>query len=151
VADRHRTLTLPELFLGLLAISVALVLVSHVFASTIHDARHVHDTLSVTGSAKKPISANLVRWSLTVNEDAPTPAPAARRLRVQSAAVRGFLRKAGIPAKAITPSVVSSQELVEVLPHHRRRRHYHVSQQLEVSTREIDVVERASTLLGSLI
>jgi uncharacterized protein len=151
MADRHRTLTLPELFLGLLCISIALVLVAHVFAATIHDARHVHDTLSVTGSAKKPISANLVRWELTVSEDAPTAAPAARRLRVQGAVVRSFLHKAGVPAEAVTPSVVSSQELVEVLPHHRRRRHYHVSQRLEVSTRDIDVVEQASALLGSLI
>jgi hypothetical protein len=151
MAGDRRTLPLPELFLGLLALSIAFVLVSHVFAATIHDARHVHDTLSVTGSAKKPINANLVRWTVTVSEDAPTAAPAARRLRVESAEVRAFLRKAGVAGAEITPSVVSGQELVEQLPHHRHRRHYHVSQQLEVSTHDIDVVEQAATRLGTLI
>ena len=40
---------LPEIFLGLLSISVAFVLVAHVASGAIHDARHVHDTITVTG------------------------------------------------------------------------------------------------------
>jgi hypothetical protein len=148
---RDRALALPELFLGLLAISAAVVLTAHILAATIHDARHVHDTLNVTGSAKKPISANLVRWTLTVSDDAPRAAPAARRLRVEIGTVRAFLRKAGVPATAISPSVVAGEQLVDRLPHHRERIHYRVSQQLDVSTRKIDVVEQAATRLGALI
>src|SRR5207245_7878208 len=114
---------------------------AHIAAGAIHDARHVHDTLSVTGSAKKPISANLVRWSLTVGDDAPIAASAARSLRRDVAAVRAFLRSAGIPAAAISRSVVTSEKLVDVLPHHRRRVHFRVAQQLLVRTSEIDAVE----------
>ena len=147
--DRQRRI--PELFLGLLAIGVAIVLVAHIIGGTVRDVRHTRDTLSVTASAKVPISANLVRWSLAVSAEAATVAPAARRLRRDSTLVRKFLLSAGIPADAITPSVVASEQVVIRLPHHRRRVRYRVSQQLEVRTKQIDVVEAASTRVGSLL
>lgn len=142
---------LPELFLGLTAIAIAVVLTAHIFASTIHDVRHSRDTLSVTGSARVPIEANLVRWSLTVAPQAATAARAARRLRRESAYVRTFLRKAGIPADAISRSVVQTNVIVTRLPHHRVRTRYSVSQAVEVSTRQIDVVESTATRIGELI
>ena len=148
---RRRAIELPELFLGLLSIGVAVVLTAHILAGTIHEARHSRDTLSVTGSARVPIDANLVRWSLTVSGEAPQASAAARLLRRQSAAVRAFLRGGGIPADAIEASVVSSEEIVIQLPHHRRRTRYRVSQQLEVSTRQIDVVESVATGVGGLL
>ena len=148
---RRRAIELPELFLGLLSIGVAVVLTAHILAGTIHEARHSRDTLSVTGSARVPIDANLVRWSLTVSGEAPQASAAARLLRRQSAAVRAFLRGGGIPAERIEASVVSSEEIVIQLPHHRRRTRYRVSQQLEVSTRQIDVVESVATGVGGLL
>jgi hypothetical protein len=148
---RGRSLALPELFLGLLSIGVAVVLTAKIVAGTIHDARHIRDTISVTGSARKPITSDLVRWSLTVNREAPTAAVAARHLRGDVAAVRTFLVHEGIPSKAIAPEVVSSQEQVVSLGHHRRKISYRVSQGLDVSTRKLDIVERAATTVGGLI
>ncbi len=151
MAGRSRNLPIPELFLGLLAIAVGVVLAAKIFADTIHDARHIRDTISVTGSARKPISSDLVRWSVSVSTEGPTAAPAARRLRGRVAEVRAFLEQEGIPAAAITPSVVTSGKQVERLPHHRRKISYRVSQELEVSTRKIDVVEGAATGVGRLL
>ena len=148
---RGRPIELPQLFLGLLAIAVAVVLTAHILAGTIHDARHSRDTLGVTASARVPIDANLVRWTLTVSGEAPRAADAARQLRRQSTAVRTFLRDGGIPADAIEPSVVTGEEIVIPLPHHRRRIRYRVSQQLEVRTRQIDVVENVATGVGGLL
>jgi len=142
---------LPELFLGLLSIGVAVVITAKIVAGTIHDARHTRDTISVTGSARKPIDSDLVRWSLTVRHEARDAATAARRLRGEVAAVRTFLQQAGIPSAAISPAVVQSEELVVQLPHRRRRISYRVSQGLDVSTRKLDVVERAATTVGQLI
>jgi hypothetical protein len=147
----RRPLAVPELFLGLLAIAVAVVLTAHIFSGTIHDVRHSNDTLSVTGSARVPISANLVKWSLYVGPEAPTAAAAARLLRRHALAVRTFLRNAGIAADAISPSVVTTEKVVIPLPHHRRRIRFRVSQRLDVSTREIDVVEQAATGVGGLL
>src|SRR5205814_8359087 len=97
-------LRVPELCLGLLAIAVAVVLMSHSVTGVIRDRQHLHDTISVTGSARKPISANLVRWSLTVRQTAPSVARAAGRLRADVTAVQGFLPSAGLPAGASRPA-----------------------------------------------
>jgi uncharacterized protein len=151
VEVRGRPIELPQLFLGLLSLAVAVVLTAHILAGTIHDARHSRDTLGVTASARVPIDANLVKWTLTVSGEAPQASTAARMLRRQSAAVRSFLRKGGIPADAISPSVITSEEIVIKLPRRRRLTRYRVSQQLEVSTRQIDVVEGVATGVGGLL
>jgi uncharacterized protein len=148
---RGRSLALPELFLGLLSIGVAVVLTARIVSGTIHDARHIRGTISVTGSARKPISSDLVRWSLTVGHESPTAAAAARRLRGEVAAVRSFLEREGIPAAEISPEVVSTEERVVPLGHHRHKISYRVSQGLDVSTHKLDVVERAATRVGGLI
>jgi hypothetical protein len=144
-----RKTAIPELFLGLLSIGAAVFGTALVVAHTVDKRVHTHDTISVTGSAHEPISANLVVWSLSVTGQAPTPAVAARKLRVDAGAVRKFLRATGIPADAIELYVIQTEAVVEQLS--RRRTHYDVSQRLEVRTPQIDVVESASTQLGSLI
>jgi uncharacterized protein len=151
VARPPRTVAVPELFLGLLSIAVSLVLVAHVFAGVIHDVKHTNDTISITGSAKKPISANLVRWHLSVSGEASRPAAAARLQRSQARTVVAFLRRAGLPAKAITPSVVQSEQIVTQLSKKRRRVSYRVTQGLEISTHDIDVVEPIAPRLGELL
>src|ERR671932_1384861 len=151
MVPRVQRFRLPVVVLGLLAISVAFVLVSHTAAGAIHDARHTHDTISVTASAKEPISANLVQWSLTVRGEAARATGAARRLRRDAVAVHRFLRQAGIPVAAITPSVVRSEEIVVQLPHKRRKVTYRVSQTFQISTRQIDVVEAVAPRVGTLL
>jgi hypothetical protein len=146
-----RRTPIPELFLGLLSIAAAFFGTALVIAHTLDKKNHTRDTISVTGSAHKPISANLVVWSLSVNGSAKTAAVAARRLRVDAKAVTDFLHANGIRSDEIERYVVHSEQIVEQLPKHRRRTHYVVSQGLEVRTRQIDVVEAAATQLGGLI
>ncbi len=146
-----RRTAIPELFLGLLAIGAAVVLTALVISGTVRDVRHTRDTLSVTGSARKPISANLVNWSLSITGEAKTRAVAARRLRRDAVAVRAFLRQAGVPAAAITPSVVTSEKVVERLSKKRTRTYFTAGQRLDVSTRQIDVVESVAVRLGDLL
>jgi hypothetical protein len=146
-----RRTAIPELFLGLLSIGAAFFLTALVISHAIDKRTHQRDTITVTGSARKPIDANLVVWSLSVTGSAPTAAIAARKLRTASASVRKFLLGAGIPATAIERYVVQSEAIVERLPKHRRRTHYEVSQAYEVRTKQIDVVEGAAIQLGGLI
>jgi len=146
-----RRLAVPELFLGLLAISIAIVLTANILSNTIQDRRKAGDKISVTGSAREPITANLVKWSLTVSNEQATPARAARRLRRDAAAVREFLRGAGIPVEAISSFVVTSEKIVTPLPRRRRKTTYLVSQRLEVRTRQIDAVEPVASRVGELI
>ena len=142
---------IPELFLGLLSLAVAAVWIGHVFATTIHDAKHAGDTVTITGSARVPIGSNLVDWSVRVDGVAATPVAAARKLRRESAAAVAFLRRAGIGPTEIEPQVVQSETIVRRIDKHHLRTTYRVSQGLDVSTAKIDVVEAAAKQLGSLL
>jgi uncharacterized protein len=148
---RRSTVAVPELFLGLLSLALAAVWVAHMFAGTIHDARHTRDTLTITGSARKPIASNLVRWSLSVSGVGRTPAAAARTMQRDVKSVETFLHGGGVPATAITESVVQSETIVTRISKKRTRTTYRVSQALDVSTAKIDVVEGVSTRLADLI
>ena len=93
MARQRIPVAVPELFLGLLSLAVAAIWISHVFSATILDARHARDTIVITGSARVPISADLVQWSLSVDGKAAEPVQAARRLRQESASVVAFCAK----------------------------------------------------------
>ncbi len=141
----------PELFLGLLVISIGVIVTSHVLAGAFLQSRRNNETIKATGSARYPIDANLVNWVLTVTGEGSSPARAADRLRPELAAVRKFLIQAGIPASSIAESVVSSDESVIPLPHKRSRTVFSVSQELGVSTPKIDIVEGVAIRLSVLI
>jgi hypothetical protein len=154
--ERQRVRAVPELFLGMLSIGIAFVLVAHVAAGTIHDVRHRNDTITVTGSAHRPITSNLVRWSVGVSSTDASAALAARRLDEEFVAVRKFLIGAAVPTATISASVVASEEIVERIPRGRKlppklKRSYRVSQTLRIETSQIDVVERVAPKLGTLI
>ena len=141
----------PELFLGLLSLAIAAVWIAHIFSGTIHDAKHSADTITITGSARKPIGSDLVRWTLEVDGRAATPVQAALKLRRESKAIVAFLHAAGIRGSAIAPEVVQSETIVTQLGKHRTRTSYSVSQSFDVSTPQIDVVESAATRIGDLL
>jgi uncharacterized protein len=148
---RRFEVAIPELFLGLLSLALAAVWVAHMFASTIHDARHVRDTMTITGSARKPITSNLVRWSLSVSGVARTPQAAAHTMRRDLKTVKAFLRSGGVPPLEMAESVVQSETIVTRISKKKTRTTYSVSQGLDVSTNKIDVVEGVSTRLAELI
>jgi uncharacterized protein len=148
---KRRPVAIPQLFLGLVAIGAALVLTAKVTAGAIHDVRHRGDTITVTGSAKKPITSDLVRWAVTVADAAPTAAPAARQLHRHLATVQQFLRAGGLPGQDMSLQVVETDEQVERPTKKTKIVTYRVYQTISVTTRRIDAVERVSTRLGDLI
>ena len=149
--ERQRLPRIPELFLGLAAIGIAVVLTAKIAAGAIHDARYRGDTITVTGSAHEPITSNLVRWAVTDSAVAATASEAAGTLEGDLAATRKFLGAAGVPDVAMSLGVASTEELVERLPKHQKRVTYRVSQTINVTTGKIDVVQRVSTRLAELI
>jgi hypothetical protein len=147
----RRAVVFPELFLGLLVLALAAVWIAHIVAGTIHDVKHTNDTMTITGSARRPIASNLVEWTLTVDGRAATQVAAARDLHGASDAVVRFLRQAGLPPAAIAPQVVQSETIVTRVSKHVTRTTYSVSQDLQVTTPMIDVTQAASVRLGDLL
>ena len=146
-----RIRVVPELFLGLLSLAVAAVWIGHIFASTIHDAKHAHDTITITGSARKPISSDLVQWELEVKGEATTEVAAAYEARTAGISLVKFLRGAGIAPRNISPEVVQSDIVTTRIDKKHTRTTYIVSQGYAVSSRQIDIVAAAATRLGTLL
>jgi len=86
---------LPELLIGVVAIALAIAIATPITAAilggALRDIKRQRDTISVTGSARHPIEANLAIWRLTVSAKERTPASAARELRRKVASVDQFL------------------------------------------------------------
>jgi hypothetical protein len=120
-------------------------------ADTFTAAHHTRDTISVTGSAKKPIDADLVQWSMTVSTEGPVLAGAAQRLDLQVAQVRRFLLAGGLKAGELNlpPLVTDSYE--RRLSKTRSVTVYTASQAIWIQTRNIDAVDALGREVGTLV
>jgi uncharacterized protein len=142
--------SLPQLLLGLAATAVAIVVTGVVVADAVRDVKRSRDTISVTGSAKQPITADLVKWALSVSAQSREPADASRLLRSHAAEVRAFLRDK-LPPSALHEPPIGTEQVEQTLPGRRRVTAYRLTQTFEVSTKEIDKVEAAAAKVSELL
>lgn len=142
---------LPELLLGLVVVAVAFVITGWVVANAIRDVKRARDTIQVTGSARDPIEADLVHWSLVVSADAVRPQDAVRLLKKRVTAVRSFLRDGGLPPAAVSePPVEPSQISLLVAPKHRVLG-FRLVQRFRISSTDIDKVETIAASTTDLL
>ena len=143
---------MPELLLGLLAVAVAVAVTGVGVADAVRDVKRARDTIDVTGSARQPITADVVHWSLSVSADATRTEDAVRLLRRRAAAVRTFLRDAGLPSSAVTEPPVITEEILLRAGARRRVPGFRLVQRFRINSTEIDKVEeiagRATDLLA---
>ena len=104
--------SLPELLLGLLALAIAAVITGIVVADAIRDVRKRRDTITVTGSAREPIDADVATWRIAVRAQRADPAAASRVMRTQAAAVRRFLRDGGLTDAEVHQPPLSTADVL---------------------------------------
>jgi uncharacterized protein len=139
VPNGRRIESLPQLLLGLVALAVAIVIAGFVVASAVKAAKRSRDTISVTGSAKEPITANLVTWNLRVHAQDADPAKASRQLQRDAGEVRSFLENGGL-GDAISEPPVSTEESTEKRGG-KRVTVYRLTQSFRITTSHIRRVE----------
>jgi uncharacterized protein len=142
--------SLPQLLLGLAATAIALVITGVVVADAVRDVKRARDTIAVTGSAKQPITADLVKWTLSVSVQDREPAAASRLLRSHAGQVRAFLRRE-LPVDALSEPPVSTEQVEQTLPGRRRVTAYRLTQSFAVSTKQIDKAEAAAARVSELL
>lgn len=142
---------IPELMIGLVAIAIALLIGAIVGAHAIRDVKKRRDTITVTGSARYPITANQVSWRLVVKSQAPNAGAASRRLRRQVATVRSFLAGKGIPAGDVTVPPISVQPVTRRISRKQVKSEYAVTQMFQITTGEVDKVESAAGSVSTLL
>ena len=138
--------SLPQLLLGLLALAVAVVLGALFVSSAVKAVKRSRDTITVTGSAKRPITADLVTWNLSIGAADVDPAAASRDLVAKAEKVRTFLKDAGLEAKE--PPVATEETSQK--QGGARVTVYRLTQEFNVTTSEIDKAESAAGKVSTL-
>ena len=142
---------LPELLLGLVALAIAAVVTGIVISSAIRDVKKRRDTITVTGSAREPIRADLATWRISVRAQRPDPAAAARQLREQIQSVRTFLRAGGIPDADVRQPPLATAEVTRRVAPRRFVTEYRVIQRFEITSRNVERLERVAGNVTELI
>src|SRR3954468_14227966 len=91
-----------------ISIAIALVLSSAIFGWFFVKAKKPDESITVTGSARKRIKADLVIWSATVTYESAKASDAYKSLSESVPRVKQYLISKGIPENEITISAVTT-------------------------------------------
>lgn len=101
----------PFWFNSGLALGVCVVLASLIFGYFYSNAKKGDEAITVTGSAKRRITSDLVVWSAGITQQSPQLAEAYRGLADNIPRIKQYLLSKGIPENQMTVSSISSVTL----------------------------------------
>ncbi len=149
---------------------VALILVAGaivctwLLASTLLRARRGDDIIRVVGSARKAIRSDFIIWSGSITQKAPNAAQGYAQLQIGVTKAQKFLRSKGVPVSEIALSAVSVKTIYaptkkdessytpdESGAVFRPVVGYELSQNIEVSSHKVDLVDNLSRQSTELI
>jgi uncharacterized protein len=131
----------PQIFAGLAALSLALVVSSFIGANAIRAWKQSDQVLVVTGSAKRPIQSDSMIWRLSVSSQQPTAPAAYQDLKRQTERVRAYLKAQQVPDEAITLSAIETYPIPEVASNGRETGQtlaYRLNQRFEIRSQEVE-------------
>ena len=144
----------PQLFAGLLALALGLVIGSAFTAGAVKNIRRGEDDIQVTGSARRPIRSDYVVWRLAATSQYAALPEASASLAGYVGQIRQFLRASGVadssltirpvetePVYAMTEQGVPTGDLVG----------YRLTQRFEVRSADVDGVTTLSQRATQLI
>ena len=142
----------PQLFGGLALLSLALVVSTWLGGRALERFRQADNTITVTGSARKSITADFATWRSQVSVESETQQEAYQLLRGATEEVRTyFIEEQKLAPEALSLGAIQTQALPEYLPNGAqsgRTRAYRLSQGFEV--RLVDVHRVAELAQSSM-
>ena len=148
VLSRPAGNTFPAFVLG-----IGLILSTIIGAWTFYSVRSFDNTLQVTGSAKKAVTADMVRWSANFTRSVDTNAIKAGydQMRKDGDAVTKFLKKNKIDDKNVTISTVIMNQDYNYNTNGSQLRGYTLSQSVEVSSADVAGITKIAKNIDELI
>jgi hypothetical protein len=138
----------PATILGL-----AVVVAAAIGAFAVRSIKRAGDEITVTGSATRPIRADLAVWRIDIVAQAPDQIGATNRSRQGAGATQAWLRAAGFPDSAMTvraPYTFAQEEWVNGTQTGRILG-YRVTTQVEVRTPDVDRIADLAADLTPLL
>ena len=143
----------PQLFSGLLSLSLALVVGAWLGSSAIRTLNRSNDVLTVTGSAKKPIRSDYIIWRSSVSGQQPTLPQAYQEIKRYTERVQAYLKEKNVPENAIALTAIETQAIPEVTSNGTqtgKTQAYRLTQRFEIRSNDVDeiaTIARSSTEL----
>ena len=144
----------PQLFAGLAALSLSLVVSSFIFAKAIREFKQANDVLLITGSAKKPIQSDYIILRFSLSSQEPTAKAAYQNLKTQREKLQIYLQEQQVPNDAITLGAVETYRIPEITANGRETGQtlaYRLSQNLEIRSNEVKKYTELSQQANELI
>jgi uncharacterized protein len=145
---------LSSSFWGMFAIALALVIAALLASSAIKQVKRANETITVTGSAKKPIRADYVVWRGAVTAQRPTLQEAYREVTRYGERLRAYLRDNQVPDSAVTLRPLDTQSIPETVDNGRmtgRILAYTLRQNFEVHSANVEVLTKLAGRASELI
>ncbi|MBC7911125.1 MAG: SIMPL domain-containing protein [Pyrinomonadaceae bacterium] len=136
------------------ALAVALVLSSIVFAWAYTRSKNTEQVVTVTGSARKKITSDLVIWKAAVSYQAPQLSDAYKSLSDNIPRVKQYLISKGVAENQITVSSISSSTLTGKDSEGNDTGQitgYSLRQELEVRSTEVEKIAKVAREATELI
>ncbi|ELR99070.1 SIMPL domain-containing protein [Gloeocapsa sp. PCC 73106] len=146
--------TFPQLFAGLTALSLSLVLSSWIASQAVKDVKQANDVLNVTGSAKRPIRSDYIVWRLSISSQQSDSQSAYRDLTLQAQRLRSYLKQQGVPEEIITASAIDYYALPEFAPNGQETGQtlaYRLTQRFEIRSDDVEKYTDLSRTSSELI
>lgn len=144
----------PQLFAGLAALSLSLVMSSFIGATAIREFKQANDILEVTGSAKRPIRSDYIVLRFSLSSQEPTAKAAYQALKQQTERLQAYLREQEVPDDAVTLSAIQTSSVPEITANGRSTGKilaYRLSQNLEIRSDEVEKYTELSQQANELI
>lgn len=143
-----------NLLYGLAALAVALGFGSCVLGRGLAEIRRPEDAITVTGSAKRPITSDFVVWRASVVMQSPSITAAANELRSETNKVRQFLRTNGIADSMLTIKPVETYAVPEMMERGQETGRivaYRLTQQYEIRSANVQALTALSQKASDLM
>ncbi|HLV27308.1 MAG TPA: SIMPL domain-containing protein [Gemmatimonadales bacterium] len=142
-----------QLFWGLTALAVALVIGAFAGASAIRDFRRV-DEMEATGSSRRAVTADYIVWRANVSVQGSSRQTGYAQLTSAVSQVRSYLEGKGLPDSSITVTAVEVypvQEYTDMGRETGRILGYRLSQNFEIRSADVDGIAALAQQSAELI
>ena len=142
----------PQLFWGLVAVSVAISGGAVVGSSALRSLR-TSDSLTIIGSAKRPIRSNHAIWRSSVSTQQATLNAGYQQIKRYSDRVLSYFKSQNLADDSITVSAITTEPIFEFINGNPTGRilAYRLFQRFEVSTKDVDLIAKVSRSSTDLI
>ncbi|AFY73641.1 hypothetical protein Syn7502_01581 [Synechococcus sp. PCC 7502] len=150
--DQKQVSRFPQVFWGLVAIAIAVSGSAIVGSSALRSLR-VSDSLTIIGSAKRPIQADYAVWRSSVSSQQSTLPQAYQEVKRSSDRVLAYLKSQNISDSSLSLSAITTEAIAEYINGNPTGKTlaYKLTQRFEVSSKDVNAIAKVAQSSTDLI